>query len=406
MFIKSSIGSGGPGKKTVRHKPGQLLPVQNSAQLLSAKVWPAQLDYLRQHSGLPDEHFSGLYVAFINRFAEQVQLMPSQPHGALSGLLNEGLARAMVALQQFIAQSDLSADPLLRYAVFSAALLADVGKLIINQRVILTSDQAEFVDYWYPLEGSMLRLAPFYRLLPLAPIYQRLDYSATILLARQLLPELAYMWLSSDLAVYADWLDALGSRVDSGVITRTLSYIRLEDWRELFDQFNLLPFDILETPETSLAEQFLLWLRDAIEHGEVKLNTNESGVYLVPEGVLLEQKVFKQFAEVMSKNMTWDVVYQQFGNLMGIPKRGAHDYVNAKYFSRSGQSYLAGITASFGAQSNSHQGFLLTEPGLIISKRHDMALSRLQNADPQGRHPLPVRNRAVISSSIQPDKKR
>ena len=154
------------------------------------------MQHLQEIAGLPAEHFETFYLRAIRRFAECVQSLPSQANGALQGLLNEGLARGMVALQYHLHEySEQSQDPLLLFSIFTAGLCRDLGKLITNQRVVLTKEDGEFLSHWNPFEGSMMGQAEFYKAYPQGKSYQRLNIPATYLLARQVLGKQGFLWL-------------------------------------------------------------------------------------------------------------------------------------------------------------------------------------------------------------------
>ena len=193
MFIDGTIGHAKPTNMQT-YKAGHLLPVLSAKELLATGPHHGLLAQTRDLAGLPDHYFETLYEALINHFAEFVQVLPTQNNGMLNGLLNQSLARAMKALQNFLLEhTGEPADPLLNYAVFTAALLTDVSKVIINQKIAIVDENGVYIDHWRPYEGSLLGRAEYYKIYPIAPLYQRLEHSITPLLARQLLPEIGFL---------------------------------------------------------------------------------------------------------------------------------------------------------------------------------------------------------------------
>ena len=296
MFVKGIISSfASPNQQS--YKEGYLLPVMDAEALLKAGRHQAILHQLKDICGLPEKYFDAFYRGAINRFVEFVQVLPTDFEGVLCSLMNEGIARAMIALQTYQIEHAKNIDPLKSYAVFTAALFQGVSRVVINQRVLLTKEDGNFIDFWNPFEGSMVDKAEYYRLIRLAPVHQRLDYTLRHLFARQLMPEQAYQWIATDLHLLANWFDAIdGDSREGGVLAHTLGLMKREDMVALQSSLVQVPIKQKESPTTEHGSSFYHWLCDQIDQGNVVPNTAESGLHVTNEGLFIERnKLFKDF---------------------------------------------------------------------------------------------------------------
>src|SRR5262245_5715842 len=126
---------------------GHLLPVCPSSRLLTASRLQMLLQEIQQNSALPETHFKDLYRQAVNYYAEFVQVSPEENQGALGGLLNLGLALAVLALRQYVdeAKNKYDEDPLINYAIFTAGLFFDIGKVISQQKIIICNDKGHYI---------------------------------------------------------------------------------------------------------------------------------------------------------------------------------------------------------------------------------------------------------------------
>ena len=49
--------------------------------------------------------------------------------------------------------------------------------------------------------------------------------------------------------------------------------------------------------ETQHGEAFYQWLMNNLENNHLKINTSDASVHMVPQGVFVEAKIFKQFVD-------------------------------------------------------------------------------------------------------------
>ncbi len=310
--------------QTKIYQLGHLLPVRSNTKLLADNHYQTLLQEIKQLSGMPESHFRELYRPAINRFAEFVQLVAEEPQNALGGLLNLGLARGYLGLRQFAESGvSLDADPLINYAVFTAGLFYDVAKVISQQKIVICDIAGNYLQDWFPYLGSMIdQGAQFYKMYPYhSTIYQALNHDAAALLARQLMPHEGFAWLSSDLEIFIDWLDAL--RGDQGTegrrIGRLLALIRHEDLLGLMKRLLQGNVELILPKEMPLEDQFFIWLREGLANGTIAVNTQEALVHLLDDGeIYLNNEVFKQFQEVSKVQGDMSKLAQEFNEKFGV----------------------------------------------------------------------------------------
>lgn len=381
MFIKGSSGIGAHPKLHT-YEEGFLLPVLTADELLVSSRHKGLLRQVRdlcvEFSQSDFDHSFGLLLHY---FIEFVQLLPQESNGIMGSLLNTSLARAVTTIQKYV-QFRKNASPLLKFAVFSAALLKDIGRVISNQRIVLTDEAGELFRDWNPFSGSMVGQSEFYKMYPISAKYLKIEKEATPLLARQLIAPDVFLWLSHDPVVFADWLAALLGEpgVGSKEISLAISRTKREDILAILNGLDSAPVEMIEPPE-KYADDFYRWLKEGIEKGEIEVNTDKASVHVVNEGVLIEKKLFKQFADLMKLPVNFSVVYVQFGNLMGIPKKGGNDYLHAAYFSpsegASSFTTFSGKTTQVG-KGAVHEGMIVDVKDVFM--KESPALSKLQSA--------------------------
>ena len=182
--------------------------------------------------------------------------------------------------------------------------------------------------------GSMLHLGHYYRLMEVAPAYRRLEVAINSILARQIMPETGFLWLSSHWRVFADWLDALnGGGAGGERITHLFTLIKLEDLLELLKELQGFHVDVLEPDANEQGEQFFIWLKEGIEDGSLAVNTADARIHVLEDGVFVDKQLFKQYVDLISTPVNIHTVFTQFGNAMGIVKKSGQDFLNANYHS-------------------------------------------------------------------------
>ncbi len=361
------------GSVAKTYDSGRVLPILTAAELLNSSRHQGLLRELRSMAGMKNEEYDRFYGQTLKNFAEFVQVMPTVAHGPLSNLLNEGISLAAVAIKAYIAL-DEAVDPLVMYAVFTAALFRDIARVVTNHKVILCEEGGAFIDEWVPFAGTMVALdrVHFYKLYPLAPIYQRLDKSLTPLLARQLMSKEGFLWIASDLQLFADWLDVLTDEgVRGGRVSHVLSTVRPQDVFNLMNALVQVPIELKQSMDTHYGDLFFAWLKEGIAQGTIAVNTADAGVHITTDGVFLElNKLVDQFEKITKLPVNRAVVVTQFGNLLGIASKGGGDFMNAQYFSKSvGMGDGAVFSSPLSSRLRSLNGMVISDSAVVIMNK-------------------------------------
>ncbi len=118
------------------------------------------------------------------------------------------------------------------------------------------------------------------------------------------------------------------------------------------------------------------WLKEALATKQIKVNTSDAGVHVIPEGVFLEKAgIFKQYIDLyLNVPVNLFTVYQQFGNLFGLTKLSGIDYRFEELFSEYPDAvkrkFKMGFAASIGIRraTPTREGVLIADPNLIFTR--------------------------------------
>lgn len=292
MFIKDR-------KKTdnKRYVIGKRLSVKRATSLLLDKRYQFYIEQVKNCAGLPDEHFNEFYRRFLERFVEFVQFIPESITDPLGNILTNGLLRGANTLHIFVNEFE-DATPLERFALFTACVLQGVERVVTRNRVLITDEAGTTIKFWQPFSGSLVAdEAHFYKIIPLTSVYQRMEKSARITLARQILGESAFLSIASDYRLLMEWWQALLDEEGDG--SSRLQYaIRLHrgNEEEIIDELPL-EIELLDSPATEHGDAFLEWLINGLEDGSIETNTADAFVHTTEMGVFVADEGFNLFAE-------------------------------------------------------------------------------------------------------------
>src|SRR3989338_1683866 len=369
MFIKGASGVGSHPKLHT-YQEGYVLPVLTAEELTFGARHKGLLRQIRDLAEMPSDDYDRTYGDLIHHFMEFVQVLPHKTNGILGSLLNYSLARAVAVFFRYCQLRKNQTTPLIKFAVFSAALLKDVGRVISNQRIVMVDEEGEYIDDWNPFSGSLLRQSKFYKMYPIAAFYLRIESEVTPLLARQLLTRDAFLWLSSDLILFADWLSALLSQEEIGSkeITWILGIIKRDDILAILNSLEGAAVEMHEPAATKDAEAFYQWLKSEIENGKIDVNKEDASVHVVREGVLIEKNIFKQFLDKSKIPASIAQLMQQFIALMGIAKKSGADFVHARFMSHSeATSYTTFVGVGQKGRA-AHEGMVVDADKVFLKK--------------------------------------
>jgi len=232
-------------EKAMLHKDP--IPILQADQLLQTEKRQQVLADLRSLLSLPDEEFNYWFQSVIDNFAEFVQNLPETErsyYAGIGGMLDHALERASLSLflcRTYLLPEDATLasvgenEMVWVYAVFTAALLFDVGKVAINHLVTLTDESGKTIKTWLPYAGPMTQEEASHYVFGFSENHtEHMRWMITPLLARQILPAEGFNWIASDNDVLESWLALLSD--EHRQVGSILTVIRLAD-AQLLESF-------------------------------------------------------------------------------------------------------------------------------------------------------------------------
>jgi len=331
--LHSALQKVKPTENLAKHPDA--IPVLSADALLASEKRQHHLKNIKALLNLPPKLYDDLYLKVIRQFAEFTQSLPDTQYGIFAhdgGFLDHGLERASRALslclsyffpQEKTFQSVSPQEALWIYAVFTAALLLDIGKIAVKYDIDICHKDGEVIKNWLAYDGPMAKQGKFYRFSFLKRNLDNLRRLITGLLARQILEQASdendsknsgFNWIASNPDVLETWLVILqGER--RLPMTSFMSSIPIADAQIIEHYFaTKLPTHLTNpianpnslfeahhhnvddfAPATETAEAFVRWLRDKLASNEIKVNEAKSDVHIVEDGVALDAALFDKF---------------------------------------------------------------------------------------------------------------
>jgi integrating conjugative element relaxase (TIGR03760 family) len=276
-------------------------------ECLSVKL---PLDLLGQHSrhireiqqlvGIPPPHWRIFYLDALLSYANYVQLLPASEahhHAGAGGLLAHGLEVALHALrlrrahllpQGADTEEIVAKREVWTYAVFSAALLHDIGKPLMDQDITLYDHRGCDVGPWDALT-SPLSPNSWYRIRFRRTREYRLHERVAPLLSQLVLPQRALAWLGTDRSLLASWLAAVGGTFEEAGILGEI--IQQADGLSVAEDLGAAR-ETTRLPGTRqpLHERLLTGLRFLLKENKIPLNRNGAAAWFDGERLWLVSK--------------------------------------------------------------------------------------------------------------------
>lgn len=196
-------------------------PILPANEILVTEKRQKILQEVRALLSLSDDEYNTWFASVINNFAEFVQNLPETSrsyYAGIGGLLDHALERASLSLflcrtyllPQETTLAALDAPEMLWvYAVFTAALFLDMGKIATHHTISITDAEGNFVKTWLPYSGAMTAQGTHYVYAFNKDNHELMRHLVTTLLARQTLPQEGFNWIASDPEVLQSWLAML-----------------------------------------------------------------------------------------------------------------------------------------------------------------------------------------------------
>lgn len=283
---------------TSTHSGTDLLPVLAAPELL--KPHQHTLAQIRQQVGVPLAHWEALYHPLIQSFAGFVQQLPASEahhHRERGGLLKHALEttlRALTLRRGVLMPQGASAETLAEkqdvwtYATASAALLHDLGKPLVDQKVALFAAGQRPLGTWNALAGPIPAAATYsiqfvrgrrYRLHPRLPP----------MLVHHVVPALGLEWLAQDLDVFEAWLATIsgGDPEFAGTLGQL---VKQADGLSAAANLSGDPATPMSAGRRPLAERMALALRKLVDDQALPLNRPGAAGFVFGDDLWLVSK--------------------------------------------------------------------------------------------------------------------
>lgn len=291
-----------------------LFPILTAETLLSNTKIAQLLTQIAETVNIPADYYQETYYQLIQNFAEYVQVQPVYYGGQVGELLFEGLKRSLLAAQIQNENTATEFDPVYMFAVFSAGLLLDLNKLLLDRDIYISGAEDAEIRIWSPFEGSMLDLGEHYQLRNADKPVTQLSPYLTIALALQVLPQAAYLWLAEDIDVLNMWFAALcGDESGAGSLGRILGVIKKRFEAAGKERF-FIPVDTTEPSATKTGEAFWLWLKKGLADGSIGINQKNSYLHILKNQKGTENEAFLEYPAIFREfaGENWESVYREF----------------------------------------------------------------------------------------------
>lgn len=322
-----------------------LTAVVTPAELLTTPKRTALIQEIGALCALEPARFESLCAKLIYQLTNYCQNLPetSNSYYALpGGILDYALNRAEAALQlfrQYIVYNEgmelSEIQKLWSYALFSASLLKDIGKLQVDYQVEAFDPFGTHLKTWNPLIESLVSAASYYKFdfLPdneeKTPLRRRLN----LLIAHLMMPNDGFSWIASNPEVLATWLALLSDdwksagtlgailiRADAIAIQRyfneniTHHIVRRGGARNArASTFIDSKPDKITAQDQLIGVEFIKWLTTALDAGQIMVN--KSPLLMVPGGLLIHPDAFKLFVRAHPEYKNWQAVQNGFLSL-------------------------------------------------------------------------------------------
>ena len=259
------------------------LPVVPPERLLAQGDRPALRRRIDRLLSVPRPPLEDLFHGAILGYARFVQQLPASEahhHAGPGGMLDHGLevvANALALRRGHLLPQGAEPERLARsqdlwtYAVFTSALLHDIGKPAVDQRVLMLDARQRPLGTWDPWQGPMGHRTRWYRIEFVRERARGLHERVAPILARFIVPVAGLSWLASDREVLAAWVATIsGDRDNGGALGEIISRADGESVAR-----NLGAGDSVRLPTARarpLHEKLLTALRHLIAEAELPLN--------------------------------------------------------------------------------------------------------------------------------------
>ena len=346
-----------------------LFPVVTADRLLKQAGHQKLLQKIQREVAQHDDRYHIIYEPLIHQFVEYTQILRDVGKRSNEQLMNVGLERAYYITSQYVKDHGKEADFVYVYALFSLALLLDIGRVDYGRAIHICNKGGVFLKEWNPLIcGSLIDEGDFIKIRETVSYSEKLANAITPVLAQKVVPDVGFICLSQQPDLLATWLSVL-AREDNGNDSLSTD---MKMYNKSFDQTRgkLLEDVLIEgllIEGLQAGEAFWKWLKEGLKDKTISVNEKNSRVHKVAGGLYIDYKTLaKDFSSIYgSKFPNWVVVSGQF-NSMGLAKLSGHDYKFDQFFGKTKQFGLGGMFTSGTQKTGKIAGSIKSPDGLVI----------------------------------------
>ncbi|MEJ1355872.1 MAG: MobH family relaxase [Candidatus Sedimenticola sp. (ex Thyasira tokunagai)] len=275
-------------------------PVLTADKLLNPRSRCILLQEIQNLVSIPARHYGALFDIAIRNYACFVQELPASEihhHAAPGGMLDHGLEVTKGALairrghmlppgaepESIAKQADRWT-----YAVFTGALMHDIGKPAVDQIIRILDSSQRPLGRWISWNGPM-QVDSYYQMDFVRPRRYGLHQRVGPLLAQWIIPSVGLAWLAEDQAVFEPWVSLIsGDMETSGVLGQI---IHEADSRSVARSLGAGATGRFPSARAiPLHKKLLTGLRYLIDEGHLPLNRNGAAGWLDHEDLWLVSK--------------------------------------------------------------------------------------------------------------------
>lgn len=356
-----------------------LYSVIGADKLLKQSSHQEILKDIQQNIAFSEVRYEILYEPLINSFVEYVQGLHDVGKLSDEQLMNTGLERAYGVTLNYIKDRGQDAEYSFVYALFSAALLLDIGRVDFGRKIMICNKRGVFLKEWQPILGvSLYDDASHFKVRESINYSEKMCNIITPLLAQKIMPEVGLLCIRENPELLVAWLSILAhdENTDDDLCSSFKIYNRkFQEKRKKRLGKVIIDFELVES--LMAGEAFWKWLKEGIKDKKIEVNKAGSHVHKVAGGYFIDyQELARKFSSIYSdKFPSWTVVVKQF-NSLGVAKLSGGDYKYEQFFGDRGKYSVSGM---FGDKRSS--GIAKLPSGIVIEDSRGLISGKTTNSD-------------------------
>ena len=347
-------------------KEATIYRVLSAEKILSTNSHKELLERVEKNIAGCSEKYEILYEPLIENFAKYVQTLRDYSNKNNYRMINIGLERAEYIANEFVKNHLHDYDYTYVFAVFSATLLLDIGRVDFLRKVHICNQEGAFISEWEPILGdSLYDIAKYYKIRDSVEEHVRMHNLVSPILATKIMPEIGLVSLRENQQLFAWWLAFL-AKDESGkdAFSHEMKIYNKQFLEEHRKQMLAdVEDEILLADKLEDSEKFWAWLKDELK--DAKFNEKDGKVHKVAGGVYVDVEHYaKEFCEkYSSKAASYALLAKQF-NSLGVAKLSGADLQFEKHFGNKG-----GYGSSFMFKSGAGDtlGSAINKKGVILA---------------------------------------